>query len=130
MDRSVFGVGEDIPVTIIARGTMPAVDACDPAVVCRGGFRVTTNDGQVVKDYEPLADRPAIMRMLNSRADMNRVEILLNRFCELDVGEYNIRFGYQDHETPTLPIEVYPRDSKAARQTRLSRICRPKTENE
>jgi hypothetical protein len=130
MDRTVFGVGEDIPVTIIARGTIPAVDPCDSAVVPGAGFRVTTNDGNLVLDYGPSVERFGAVAMLTDRADTDRVEILLNRFCSLDVGEYNIRFGYQDHETPTVPIEVYPRDSTAARQARLSRTCRPETENQ
>ena len=130
MDRTVFGVGEDIPVTIIARGTIPAVDPCDSAVAPGGGFRVTTNDGNLVLDYEPSAEKFGAVAVLTDRAATDRVEILLNRFCSLEVGEYNIRFGYRGDETPTIPIEVYPTDSRAARQAQLSRTFWPKTENE
>ena len=130
MGRTVFGVGEDIPITIIARGTVPAADPCDSAVAPGGGFRVTTNAGDLVLDYEPAAEKSGAVAVLTDRAATDRVEILLNRFCSLDVGEYNIRYGYRGDETPTVPIEVYPRDSTAARQARLSRKFWPKTENE
>ncbi|MHC4621081.1 MAG: hypothetical protein ACYTEQ_25325 [Planctomycetota bacterium] len=119
MDRTVFTEGQDIPVTVIIRDSHAMVDPCDPAFTSYAGFRVTTNNATVVKDFEPETDRPAAKSVLTARGDM-KVDLSLNRFCKLGPGEYNIRFHYLEHQTPSMPIEIYPSDSKTARQLRVT----------
>ncbi|MHC4498798.1 MAG: hypothetical protein ACYS21_06755, partial [Planctomycetota bacterium] len=101
------------------------VDPCDPAFASYAGFRVTTNDATVVKDFEPQTHRPAAKSMLTASGDM-KVDLLFNRFCKLGPGEYNIRFHYLEHQTPSMPIEIYPSHSKTARRLRASGTRRVK----
>ena len=129
MPRTVFGAGEDIPVTIITRGMPEPADAHKAVFERCGSFRVTRNDGSVVKEYDSIEDSCSTAPTANRLGAMREVKLLLNQFCELGVGEYNIRFRYQEQQTPTIAIEIYPKDSKAARQARLSRAGRRKTKN-
>jgi hypothetical protein len=128
MDRTVFPEGQDIPVTVIIRDSHAMLDPCDPAFASYAGFRVTTSDATVVKDFEPQTHRPAAKSMLTATGDM-KVDLLLNRFCKLGPGEYNIRFHYFEHQTPTMPIEAYPSDSKTARLLRASRTPQARLTN-
>jgi len=129
MSRTVFGAGEDIPVTIITRGMPQPADAHKAVFERCASFRITRNDGSVVKDYEPAEDSCSAAPPANWLGAMHEIELVLNRFFEPKVGEYNIRFRYQEQQTPTVAIEIYPSDSKAARQARLSRAGRTNTNN-
>jgi len=129
MAGTVFGAGEDIPVTVITRGMGELADA-DKAVFVRcGSFRITRNDGSVVKEYDPAEDSCSASPAANRAGTTHEIKLVLNRFFEPKVGEYNIRFRYQEQQTPTIAIEIYPRDSKAARQARLSRAGRRNAKN-
>lgn len=119
MDTTVFVEGQNIPVTVIIRDAHSVLDPCDPAFTSYAGFRVTTSDGTVVKDFEPETHPPAAKSMLTAKGDI-KVDLLLNRFCRLGPGEYNIRFHHFDHQTPSIPIEIYSSDSKTARLLRAS----------
>ena len=107
-DRTVFRVGDKIPVTIIPQGEMPTVDPADPAFRGVGSFRVTTNGGRVVVDYrKPTRDEP------RKPPEPRRVlELSLDDFCTLPSGEYNVSFRYGDRETPTVAIEIYDAPGK------------------
>lgn len=113
--RTVFELGEDIPVTVITRG-IP-----DPAAVTKdvysrcGGFRITKNDATVVKEYDSIDNSCSTAPPADRTGALHEVELLLNQFCKLGVGEYNIRYRYRDFETPTIAIEIYPKDAKAIR---------------
>ncbi|MBL7152167.1 MAG: hypothetical protein ISS79_00500 [Phycisphaerae bacterium] len=127
MARTVFGAGEDIPVTIITRGMPEPADAHKAVFERCGSFRVTRNDGSVVKEYDSIEDSCSTAPTANRLGAMREVKLLLNQFCELGVGEYNIRFRYQGQQTPTMAIEVYPSGSKAAR---VLQARRPKDDNQ
>lgn len=121
MGRTAFGAGDDIPVTIVTRG-MPQLEDADKEIFARcGSFCITRNDGSVVKEYEPAEGFCGAAPAANGLGAMHEVELLLNQFCKLGVGEYNVRFRYQGYETPSIAIEVYPSESKAARMLRGSR---------
>lgn len=112
MPRTVFSVGDQIPVTIVTRGTSPLVDPADPSFPDYGSFQVTRNDGSIVTDYRPLAATMGTLPMVKPGKDAYAIEVALGRFCKLAAGEYNIRFRYKDHETPTVAIEIYDRGAK------------------
>jgi len=113
MERTVFSVGDEIPVTIITRlpGLVTIIDPADPTFVCYGSFRVTTNDGKIVKDYNPVTKSRLDFTVphIGIKKDCYPIQVLLNKFCTLPAGEYNIRFRYLEHETPSIAIEIYDR---------------------
>jgi hypothetical protein len=113
MERTVFSVGDEIPVTIITRlpGLVTIIDPADPTFVCYGSFRVTTNDGKIVKDYNPVTKSRLDFTVppIEIKKDCYPIQVLLNKFCKLPAGEYNIRFRYLEHETPSIAIEIYDR---------------------
>jgi hypothetical protein len=114
MERTVFSVGDEIPVTIITRmpGPITIVDPADPTFVCYGSFRVTMNDGKIVKDYDPVTKVHLTVPPIEIKKDCYPIKVLLNKFCKLPVGEYNIQFQYLEHETPSIAIEIYDRQVK------------------
>lgn len=106
MERTVFRVGDAITVTVITRAPQALVDPGDPVFNSYGSFRVTTNDGRVVEDYRPLS-QGAPRRPPEQRPDAFPIRVMLDSFCTLPAGEYNVSFRYLDHETPTVAIEIY-----------------------
>jgi len=109
MERTVFFAGDDVPVTIITRLPGPVIDPADPVFPCYGSFRVTTNDGKIVKDYEPVTKVQPTIPPIQIKEDCHRIQVLLDKFCKPPAGEYNIRFRYLNHETPSIAIEIYDR---------------------
>ena len=107
MEKTVFSVGDEIPVTIITRLPGLFVDPTDPVFPSYGSFRVTTNDGKIIKDYEPITRKLPSIPPLQVEKDGFRIQLFLNKFCKLHSGEYNIRFRYLNHETPSIAIEIY-----------------------
>jgi len=112
MEKTVFSVGDEIPVTIIARLPGPIIDPNDSVFPCYGSFRVTTNDGKIIKDYNPVTKPKATTPPIRMVKDGHHIQVLLNKFCKLTEGEYNIRFRYLDNETPSVAIELYDRKVK------------------
>lgn len=109
MEKTVFSAGAQIPVTIIARLPGSVINPADPVFSGYGSFRVTTNDGKIVKDYEPLAKARPTIPPIQIQKDCYPIQVLLDKFCKLPSGEYNIRFRYLNHETPSIAIEIYDR---------------------
>ena len=136
MPRTVFVAGEDIPVTVITRG-IPDPANVEKAVFSRcGSFRITRNDGSIVKEYDAAEDSCSTAPPANRIGPLHEVELLLfdgvlaeNQFCKLGVGEYNIRYRYREYETPTIAIEIYPKDAKAVRPAPPPQADRTKTKN-
>jgi hypothetical protein len=112
MYRTVFNPGDEIPVTVITRGIDPLVSPDDPAFLGYGSFRVTRNDGSVVSDYRPVDAKPPTRPLFERAEDCTPVRVSLDRYCRLPAGEYNLRFRYRDHETPTVAIKIYDHAAK------------------
>ncbi|MHC4742404.1 MAG: hypothetical protein ACYS8Z_10855, partial [Planctomycetota bacterium] len=130
MERTVFHVGEDIPVTVITRGIPDPANVSKDVYVRCGSFRITKNDDTVVKEYSPKKDDCSTAPPANRTGALHEVELLLNGFAKLEVGEYNIRYRYREFETPTVAIEIYPKDAKAVRPAPPPKASRTKTENQ
>jgi len=109
MEKTVFSAGAQIPVTIITRLPGSVINPADPVFSGYGSFRVTTNDGKIVKDYEPLAKARPTIPPIQIQKDCCPIQVLLDKFCKLPSGEYNIRFRYLNHETPSIAVEIYDR---------------------
>jgi hypothetical protein len=113
MERTVFSVGDEIPVTVITRlpGLITIIDPEDPTFVYYGSFRVTTNDGKIVKDYNPITKSRLDFTIppIKIKKDCYPIQVSLNKFCKLPAGEYNIQFRYLENETPSIAIEIYDR---------------------
>jgi|GEM_PF-5458125 len=107
MDKTVFREGDDIPVTIITRDTGDLVYPIDPELFGDGNFKITTNDGNIIKDYGNLNKIKPAKRQKIKSTRMTRVELNLNEYCQLKPGEYNVRFKYLSNETPSVAIEIY-----------------------
>ena len=116
MEKTVFSTGNKIPVTIITRsqGLASVIDPADSLFTHYGSFRVTTNDGKIVQDFSPVlkSELDSTMPLIKIEKDCFPIEVLLNDFCNLPSGEYNIRFRYIEHETPSIAIEIYDRPVK------------------
>jgi hypothetical protein len=130
MTRTVFLVGEDIPVIVITRGIPDPADVSKGVYKRCGSFRVTRNDGSVAKEYAPTEDSCDTAPPADRIGALHEVELLLNDFCELGVGEYNIRYRYREFETPTMAIEIYPEGSKAIRPAKPPKTERTENETE
>jgi len=107
MDKTVFRSGDEMPVTVITRTPVVLIDPCDPAFPGWGSFRVITNDGKVVREYEPVTKPQPTLTTVTVEKDCQPATLRLDKFCCLPPGEYNIWFRYVDHETPSIAIEVY-----------------------
>ncbi len=116
MDKTVFSVGDEIPVTVITRekGLTSIIDPNDSEFLNFGSFRVTTNDGKIVQDYSPIvkSELYSTMPPIKIEKDCFPIQVYLNKYCNLPAGEYNIRFRYIDNETPSIAIEIYDRSVK------------------
>jgi hypothetical protein len=108
MDKTVFSEGDPIPVTIITRYLSKFVSPEDPAFSDYGSFKITTNDDKVIKDYNKVFWKPHQPgKFIELPKDCAEVDIVLNKDIQLKPGEYNIRFKYLTHETPSIAIEIY-----------------------
>lgn len=109
MGNTVFNVGDEIPVTVITWEIDQLVDPCDPVFHRYGSFQVTTNDGKIIKDYEAITKAQPTIPPITISEGRYKFQVLLNEFCKLSAGEYNIRFRYLNSETPSVAIELYDR---------------------
>lgn len=107
MDKTVFREGDEIPVTIITRGIGDLVNPSDPVFFGYGSFKITTNDGTVIKDYNISQKLKPTKKPVNRSKDCSKIELDLNKYCQLSSGEYNVRFKYLSNETPSVAIEIY-----------------------
>ena len=112
MRRTVFGVGDEVPATVVTRGTDPLVAPDDPAFPGYGSFRVTRNDGSADAGYRPIDAKKPTLPLVGRKEDCHPVQVSLGRYGRLPAGEYNLRFRYQGFEAPTLAIKVYDRPAK------------------
>jgi len=120
MGRTVFNVGDKIPVSIIARKPKNTydpnyiVDPNDPAFSSWGSFRITDNEGKIIKDYDFITKVQPTKETIQIQKDIFPFVVFLDKFCTLPKGEYNVRFKYLENETPSIAIEIY--DRKVDRQ--------------
>jgi hypothetical protein len=107
MDKTVFREGDEIPVTVITRGIGDLVNPGDPVFFGYGSFKITTNDGKVIKNYNIIQQLKPTKKPLYRSEDGTKIELVLNKHYKLLPGEYNIRFKYLSNETPSVAIEIY-----------------------
>jgi hypothetical protein len=108
MNKTVFHESDPIPVTIITRGTGVLINPSDTVFVDYGSFKITTNDGRIIKDYNNVQNRrKATKKPLYREKDCTEIDLLLNKYIALKPGEYNLNFRYLSNETPSIAIEVY-----------------------
>ncbi len=110
MDKTVFEEGESIPITIITRRKGDLVNPLDPLFFNYGSFKITKNDGTIIKDYSIQKETKPTMKMLKRKKDLTQIELDLSNYCILSPGEYNIKFKYLSNETPSIAIEIYKKN--------------------
>ncbi len=109
MGTTVFNVGDKIPVTVITWELDQLVNPADSVFPHYDSFRVITNDGKIVRDYEPITNPRPTMPPIKIGGDRYEFQVFLDKYCQLPVGEYNVTFRYLNHETPSMAIELYDR---------------------
>ncbi len=109
MNRTVFYEGDTIPVTVITRGTGELVDPLDRVFYDYGSFKITTNNGTIIRDYNIQRKTKPTLELINREKDCTKIDLNLSNYCQLPPGEYNVRLKYLSHETPSIAIEIYRR---------------------
>jgi hypothetical protein len=114
MWRTVFHQGEEIPITVVTRGTEPMVDPSDSAFASYGSFRICDNHRRIVRDYLPESKAEPTLPLLQRKKNCTEIDLCLADGNHLEPGEYNATFRYGDKETPSIASEVYPAHAPAA----------------
>lgn len=114
MERTVFHQGQEIPITIVTRGTQPMVDPSDSAFASYGSFRISDNRRRIIKDYLPQSKAEPTPPLLQREKDCTEIDLCLEGGNRLEPGEYNATFRYADRETPSIAFEVYPTPTEVA----------------
>lgn len=107
MERTVFSLGEDIPIIIVTRGVGEMIDPSDPVFSSYGSFKITDNAGNVIKNYLLQAKERATVPLFQKENECTRIDLILDGGRLLKPGEYNITFKYLENETPSIAFEVY-----------------------
>ena len=107
MNKTVFYEGDVIPVTIITRDTGDLVSPLDPVFFEYGSFKITTNDGIIIKDYNIQKKSRPTIKLLKREKDSTKIQLDLSEYYQLPLGEYSVRFKYLSNETPSIAIEIY-----------------------
>jgi hypothetical protein len=107
MRKTVFHEGDSMPVTIIARNTKSVTIPLEPDSLLYGSFKITSNDGMIVKDITRNEKLTQYLNVVEIKKDSIEFELDISKYYMLSPGEYNVSFIYHEQETPTISIEVY-----------------------
>ena len=79
----------------------------EPDSLLYGSFKITSNDGGIVKDITRNEKLTQCLNVVEKKKDHIEFELDISKYYTLSPGEYNVSFIYHEQETPTISIEVY-----------------------
>jgi len=114
MERSVWQEGEPMTALVVVSDLGRRSRAVRSELLAHGRFQLLDNDGEEVHQCPALRSAGRVRcapdiggQCRPTTRDQHALRFTIHESCVPAAGEYSLRFIWQEHRTPTIPVEVY-----------------------